>query len=204
MQVQIICESMDWHFTPKKTHHVVDVSFVFSKKTKPFWKAQAHLWSYPEILSKSLCRVPKCYSDAFFTLFQQKIKPFCNTPGNPNPSVSFPFNKSNPFCKSKPNCGTMALWIDISSPQKKHNHVFDVAQFSAKCQNHFVEFSSLLRFKKHLESSTGHPRSLQIGFEGFLEISTWHPWAYQVTTQFIVFYICGSTLWLDHVGPPSK
>ena len=173
---------------------------VFSaKKTKPFWKAQAHLWPYPEILSKWLCRDPKCYSDVFY-IVSAKIKPFCNSPGNPNPSVSFPFNKSNPFCKSKPNCETMALWIDIS--QKKLNHCFDFAQFSAKCQNHFVEFSSILRFKKHLEVSTGHPRSLQIGREGLLEISTWHPWAYQVTTFFLC--MCGSTLWLDHVGPPSK
>ena len=88
---------------------------------------------------------------------------------------------------------------------KKLNHCFDFAQFSAKCQNHFVEFSSILRFKKHLEVSTGHPRSLQIGREGFLEISTWHPlWLYiMVGPRWTPFKIAKKSPCLHHFGSCS-
>ena len=118
----------------------------------------------------------------FFTLFQQKSNHFVTLQVNQTHLWVFPLTNQTHFVNPNP---IVRLWhYGLTFPKKKLNHCFDFAQFSAKCQNHFVEFSSILRFKKHLEVSTGHPRSLQIGREGLLEISTWHPWAYQVTTFF--------------------
>ena len=71
VEVQNICETMGLHLIWQKKYQNISKPFcwfssVFGKKSKPFCKASAHLWPYPEICSKPFCRVTKSCSNVYF------------------------------------------------------------------------------------------------------------------------------------------